>query len=277
MTSAQAAARVIAGLVPPRSRVLVIGGEGLQVALRDRALEPVGSLDEAPVAVAQGFSPDVGWRMLAEGTAAVRAGLPWVASNVDLTVPTPRGPAPGNGALVGVVALASGCRPIVAGKPETTLHLESVERLGSRRPVVVGDRLDTDIEGANRVGAASLLVLTGVTTVLDVIDAPPGRRPTWIACDLGSGLLDPHPPVIAEDAASWRCGGWVAYALAGRIVLRGDGPAIDAARAMCVTAWHTGTSSAHLDDALRAIALAAAGGVSRVGRQPSMAREASLG
>lgn len=152
-----------------------------------------------------------------------------------------------------------------------------MQRLGARCPIVVGDRLDTDIEGANRAGVASVLVLSGVTSVLDVIDAPPARRPSWIACDLGAGLLEPHPPVLEEDAVSWRCEGWVASGLGGRIVLRGGGAAIDASRAICVAAWRTGTSSAGLDDALRAIALAASTTVSRLVTDPPPVRERSLG
>jgi glycerol-1-phosphatase len=80
----------------------------------------------------------------------------------------------------------------VAGKPQTPLHAEAVARTGAKRPLVVGDRLDTDIEGAVRGGADSMLVLTGVTSPKGAVLAPPGQRPTYVAADLG-GLVEPQP------------------------------------------------------------------------------------
>ena len=149
VTSAQAAAREVAERVPPGAKVLVVGGEGLETALKEHDLVPVSSADDDPAAVVQGFHRSVGWELLAEGAYAIRSGLPWIASNLDLTVPTARGIAPGNGALVGAVATAVGREPdIVAGKPYRPLFDETVRRISSRRPLVIGDRLDTDIEGA---------------------------------------------------------------------------------------------------------------------------------
>ncbi|MFQ6172163.1 HAD-IIA family hydrolase [Oryzobacter sp. R7] len=239
VTSAQAAATLVAELVPPGSRVLVVGGAGLEEALKERGLRPVWSADDEPDAVVQGFAPDVGWRQLTEGALAVRAGLPWVASNLDLTVPTPRGPAPGNGTLVGVVARATGSFPLAAGKPELPLHREAVRRTGSERPLVVGDRLDTDIEGGNRAGVPTLLVLTGITTPLDVVMAEPSHRPTWVAETLPDGLLRPHPPVVRRGG-TWSCGGWDCRLGDGVIHVAGAGPRIDALRALSVAAWSTG-------------------------------------
>ncbi len=190
VTSAQAAATLAADRLPAGAEVLVVGGEGLQVAVRERGLVPVHEAGDGVAAVLQGFSPDVGWRLLAEGTYAVAAGLPWIATNMDATVPTPRGAAPGNGALVRLIAQAAGREPdAVAGKPERPLHHESVRRTGARNPVVVGDRMDTDIEGANRAGVPSLLVLTGVTRPLRpaprcagaASDLPGARSARWPA------------------------------------------------------------------------------------------------
>ena len=130
-------------------------------------------------------------RLLAEGAYAVTAGLPWLASNLDATIPTPRGIAPGNGALVQVIAGATGRRPdAVAGKPETPLHDEAVRRTGARRPLVVGDRLDTDIEGANSAGVPSLLVLTGVAGPADLVQAT-GRVAAHVRLD-GAGGRSPR-------------------------------------------------------------------------------------
>jgi len=254
VTSAQATATVLAATVPPGSRVLVVGGDGLWVALQERGLKPVSSLAERPAAVAQGFAPDVGWRMLAEGTAAVRDGLPWVASNLDLTIPTHLGISPGNGTLVQVIASASGRRPVVAGKPETPLHLESVQRVSSRRPLVVGDRLDTDIEGANRAGVPSLLVLTGVTTADDLLQAPPQHRPTYLAEGLDEGLLQPHPAVLRHKPSGWGCDGWLCREVDGRLQLTGGGPRTSAVRALCVATWESGLTLTDVEDrALRAV------------------------
>jgi len=262
VTSAQAAARLIASRFPAGSPVLVVGSMGLRMALRARGLRPVSTAAERPVAVAQGYAPDIGYGLLAEASLAIRAGAWFVAANVDATLPTTRGPQPGNGSLVQVLVTATGTQPVVAGKPEPPLHAESVERVRSERPLVVGDRLDTDIEGGVRGGADSLLVLTGVTGPADVLLAPPQRRPTYLAADL-SGLNTPHPEVTtAGDGFS--CGGWTASGASGRDWLRvsGSGSKIDGLRALCAAAWSApspaGDGSGPALDAARAA-------VSRVG------------
>ncbi|HEU5353057.1 MAG TPA: HAD-IIA family hydrolase [Actinocrinis sp.] len=190
VTAAQAVARVIAEQVPEGARVLVIGGEGLRQALLEHRLTIVSSAEDNPEAVVQGYRPDTSWTDLAEAAYAIERGAPWFAANTDRTMPTARGIAPGNGALVGAVAAATGTWPTVAGKPEPALHRETMIRTKAQRPLVVGDRLDTDIEGANRAGVDSLLVLTGVTRLEDLKDAPKEHQPTYLAQDL-RGLLDP--------------------------------------------------------------------------------------
>jgi HAD superfamily hydrolase (TIGR01450 family) len=237
VTSAQAAARLLAERLPAGSAVLVVGGAGLRVALRERGLRPVSVAADQPAAVVQGYSPDLGYSQLAEGALAVRAGALFVATNADATLPTARGPAPGNGALIQVIATATGVKPLVAGKPEPPLQAESVERTGARRPLVVGDRLDTDIEGACRVGADSLLVLTGVSGPADLLAAPPGRRPSYVAEDL-TGLLTPHPEVTSAEGG-YGCGGWTARWSTGgqHLELTGSGGRMDGLRALAAAAW----------------------------------------
>jgi glycerol-1-phosphatase len=251
VTSAQAAAHLIADKVPPGAPVLVVGGMGLRQALRDRGLRPVSTAAERPAAVVQGYAPGVDYGLLAEGALAVRAGAWFVASNADATLPTGRGLQPGNGSLVQVIATATGTKPVVAGKPEPPLHAESVARTGAKRPLVVGDRLDTDIEGACRVGADSMLVLTGVSKPGDAVLAPPNQRPVYLANDL-SGLLEPHPAVTAAGG-EFRCGGWSARRRhvqatqdgdADRLELAGGGAAIDGLRALCAAAWSGGAVAA---------------------------------
>lgn len=235
VTSPQAACHVLADKLPPGSKVLVVGGEGLrqEAALHGFAL--VDSADDGPVAVVQGYGPDVGWRDLAEATVAVRRGAWWVATNLDPTVPSARGPLPGNGSLVGAVRIATGVEPLSTGKPDPAMHRESVERSGARTPIVVGDRLDTDIEGASRVGCDSLLVLTGVTTAADLLAAAPQHRPTYVSAGL-DGLLHPHPEPAGDTYA---CGGWT---IGSGLTLTGSGDDLDALRALASAAWATGTT-----------------------------------
>jgi len=240
VTSAQAAARLVAARVRPAAKVLVVGGEGLVAALRERGLEPVDAFADDVSAVVQGFAPDVGWRALAEGSYAVTAGRPWVVSNLDATVPTPRGMAPGNGQLVGVVRATTGRDPdAVAGKPELPLHEEAVRRTGARRPLVVGDRLDTDIEGAVRAGTPSLLVLTGVSGPADLLAAPPARRPSYLGGGLADGLLEEHPPV-RRDGAAWTCRDARVERDGDRVRSTGAG-GLDALRALAALWWAGGT------------------------------------
>lgn len=206
VTSAQAAAHYLADRLPTGARVLVVGTTGLEEALRERGLVPVADANGHVDAVVQGYSPDLTWQLLAEGAIGINRGVPWVATNADPTVPSPRGPLPGNGSMVAALRHATGATPVVTGKPDPMMHRESVQRSRARRPIVVGDRLDTDIEGANAVGCDSLLVLTGVTAPKDLLAATPTQRPTYLAADLG-GLLIPHEePAITMDGAT--CGGW---------------------------------------------------------------------
>lgn len=247
ITSAQAVARLIADQLPSGSRVLVIGGEGLRVALRERGLLPVESADDEPVAVAQGFGgPDMTWSRFAEAAHAVNRGLPWFASNTDLTIPSARGIAPGNGAAVEVVRIATGAEPQVAGKPLPPMHRETVLRTGAKRPLVVGDRLDTDIEGAFNGGVDSLLVLTGVADASQLVAAKPEHRPTYVDADL-RGLLTGQPEVTPVGEG-FGCGGWTASVRGEQLVLEGDGEPLDGLRALCGAAWsHAGDGSCGLD------------------------------
>ncbi len=244
VTSAQAAARLVADAVPAGSRVLVVGGEGLVAALAEHDLIAVDSAADGPAAVVQGFHPSVGWRLLAEGAYGVASGVPWVASNTDRTVPTSRGVAPGNGTLVAAVQATTERTPVVAGKPEPALIEESVLRTGARHPLLIGDRLDTDIQGARRYGMPSMLVLTGVTTLEQLFAATGDERPDYVAADLG-GLLVAHPEVRTSELDA-QCGGWTTGAESGRLMLRADDDvsaaggadsAVAALRAAVAAAW----------------------------------------
>ncbi|MFH8612471.1 HAD hydrolase-like protein [Streptomyces sp. NPDC018029] len=236
ITSAQAAARLVSEQVPEGARVLVIGGEGLRVALRERGLEPVESADDDPVAVVQGYGgPDLAWGRFAEACYAIARGVPWFASNTDLTIPSARGIAPGNGAAVEVVRIATGAEPQVAGKPLPPMHRETILRTGAERPLVVGDRLDTDIEGAFNGEVDSLLVLTGVTDGAQLLAARPEHRPTYVDADL-RGMLTGQPEVTPVEGG-FGCGGWTASVRGEELALDGEGEAMDGLRALCAAAW----------------------------------------
>jgi glycerol 3-phosphatase-2 len=238
ITSAHAAAATLAAALPDGGPVLVVGGEGLRRALTDAGFELVASADDKPLAVVQGYVPTTTYEDLAEATLAVRAGAVWIAANLDSTLPSPRGLLPGNGALVAAVRVATGATPLVAGKPEGLLHAESVRRSGAHRPLVVGDRLDTDIEAAVRGGSDSLLVLTGVCDLAELLTAPAGRRPAYVSPDL-RGLVEPQPPVTVglDPAAVAACGAVLASLAGDSVVLSGSGTPSAALRAACAVAW----------------------------------------
>ena len=185
-TSAQSAARLLADQLSPESPVLIVGTEALANEIAAVGLRPVRRYDDDPVAVVQGLSMTIGWPDLAEAALAIRAGALWVAANVDPTLPTERGLLPGNGSMVAALRTATGAEPQVAGKPAPGLLTDAAARGDFRAPLVIGDRLDTDIEGANAAKLPSLMVLTGVNSARDAVYAKPARRPTYIGHDLRS-------------------------------------------------------------------------------------------
>ncbi len=201
VTSSQAGAGLVAERVDS-GEVLGVGGRGVTEALRERGFDPVSAFDSGTVAVMQGYGADVGWRDLAEATYAIRAGLPWIATNLDMTFPTPRGLAPGNGALVGAVAAAVGRRPdAVAGKPEPALLLEAIRRTGALRPLMIGDRLDTDIAAGGRLGIETLLVMTGVCDDQQLLAAQGDEIPTFACIDLS--CIESGTPLPAYEPGTW--------------------------------------------------------------------------
>ncbi len=238
VTSAQAAVRWLVERLPGGAAVLVIGTEALAEEVAAAGLRPVRTAHEPPAAVVQGLAPETAWRDLAEAAVALRAGALWVAGNADSTYPSPRGPLPGNGALVAALQVATGRQAVVVGKPAPELHRESVARVGARRPLVVGDRLDTDVLGAVRGGADSLLVLTGVVDRDALLTAPRGSRPSYVAADLRS-LLRPQRPVAGDEHEAV-CGRARARWDRGQLVVEPAAVAPlsdDALRAACALAW----------------------------------------
>lgn len=242
VTSAQAAARLLWERHGGDAVVAVLGADGLVEALREAGLTPAAVDDEQAVSLVSGYGPDVPWHDIMQAAVRVRDGLPWVACNTDLTLPTPHGVAPGHGVLVDLLSRFAGVAPTVAGKPQRPLLDETSRRLGGRRPLMVGDRLDTDIEGAHHAGVDSLLVLTGVTGLVDLVRAPGAQRPTYLAPDLEEGLFVPHPTPERSDEG-WTLDGWTASVPGGELRVRGSGEPSHWWRVVACAGWE------HLDRA----------------------------
>lgn len=234
ITSAQSAAGLVSEQIPVGSGVLIVGTEALAEEVRSRGLRPVREASADPAAVVQGHSPETGWAILAEAALAIRAGAVWVAANVDPTLPSDRGLLPGNGSFVAALRAATGAEPQVAGKPASPLMRDAVDRASSRRPLVVGDRLDTDIEGGRAAGIPTLLVMTGVSTAMDVLRAPAGQRPDYIGDDLGA-----LNATVSESAVG-PVEGWSVHSDGDELVIScslADPRPNDALRAASAVAW----------------------------------------
>ena len=203
VTSAQSAARLIAQQLAAGSKVLVVGTEALAAEITGVGLHPVRLFADDPAGVIQGHSTSTGWADLAEAALAIRAGALWVAANVDRTLPTERGLLPGNGSMVAALRTATDAEPQVAGKPAPALMRDALARGTFAAPLVVGDRLDTDIAGANAAGLPSLMVLSGVSTAADVVHAVPAERPTYIGADLRD-LHTPSEGLAVAEHPAWR-------------------------------------------------------------------------
>lgn len=235
VSSSQAAAELLASELPSGSKVLITGSPALAHEIDLVGLVPVYGQDEDPVAVVQGFNPAIGWKELAEAAYVVSAGAMWVATNTDMTVPQARGIAPGNGTLVAAVTTATGQTPRVAGKPEAPLFHSAAKRLAAERPLVVGDRLDTDILGGNNAGFATVAVLTGVDTRQTILAARSSERPKYIISSL-AGLHRPYPAVTETDG-TYTCGEASARVANGAVGIIGAQDNLDSWRAACAAWW----------------------------------------
>ncbi len=203
VTSAQSAANLLADRLPAGAAVLIVGTKSLAAEIENVGLKPVRQWSDDPVAVVQGHSPETAWPDLAEAALAIRGNALWVAANVDRTLPSERGLLPGNGSMVAALQAATDREPTVAGKPQPILLTDALSRGNFRQPLVVGDRLDTDIAGANAAGLPSLLVLSGVSTAAEAVRAVVGERPNYIAADLRS-LYDRADSLRVGPHPAWR-------------------------------------------------------------------------
>lgn len=240
VTSAQSAAGLLAQQLPAGAKVLVVGTEALAAEVATAGLVPVRLFSDEPVAVVQGHSTTTDWPILAEAALAIRAGALWVAANVDRTLPTERGLLPGNGAMVAALKAATEAKPQVAGKPAPALMRDALARGVFHSPLVVGDRLDTDIEGANVADLPSLMVLTGVNNAADAIHACPEQRPTFIGADLRDLHADAECLAVAAHSA------WHIEVGDGAVTVSGTGAdpggdGLSAVRATARAVWDAAT------------------------------------
>ena len=246
ITSAQAGAGLLKQIVPAGSKVLVVGGEGLRSNVSLAGFKIVESSKDSPAAVIQGFDPSVGWKQLAEASYAIQQGAKWVATNQDWTIPREEGLAPGNGTLVSAVHTAVGQLPVVAGKPEKAIFETALLHFGSSSAVYVGDRLDTDVLGANRAGIGSALVMTGVTTRKELLAAKADSRPTYILGTLKELLSSYQEPT--KTKRGYKLGSAEVELLGQKIVVSfGDPTSLEALRCACLTIWGSGQPIHTLD------------------------------
>jgi HAD superfamily hydrolase (TIGR01450 family) len=246
ISSGQTAVELLQTKISSGARVLVVGGDGLRARVSAGGFEIVSSSDDKPEAVIQGFAPDVSWNDLAEAAYSIQNGAIWVATNNDWTLPQEKGLAPGNGTLVGAVHTAVGQLPIVAGKPEPAIFQTALNLFKPESAVFVGDRLDTDILGANRAGIKSALVLSGVSTRKDVLAAKPEERPFYIIGNLDELLVDYQAP--KQTKRGFTCGKASVELLGDKVLVTdGDPQSIEALRAACNVIWNSGKHIHFLD------------------------------
>lgn len=240
LTSAQAAVWMMEKECERGSTVLVLGSDSFKDLVRAAGYVVVDSAEENPVAVLQGHSVETGWRQLSEAALAIRAGARYFASNLDTSLPMERGLMVGNGAMVAAIECSTGVTPTSAGKPQPTMFKQGAERAGAQRPLAVGDRLDTDIEGGVAANMDVLHVLTGVSGPQDLVCAPEHRRPTFLAKDFTEAWAD------AAELRPGPQGGFSARREGNTIILSGgseESTFMQALRTILDVAWESGTAN----------------------------------
>lgn len=203
VTSAQAGAAHLAASLPGGAKVLALGGPGVTGALRAVGLTPVApeQAHEQVEAVLQGLGRELRVSDFEVAARHLTLGAGWVATNHDATFPLEWGLAPGNGAYVRLLEATTGRHPVVVGKPEPPLYELATQRLGTRttRTLAVGDRLDTDIDGAGAAGLDCAWVLTGVDPPSALFRRPALPLPTYVVGSLAE-LLQPAGVLTAVPA-----------------------------------------------------------------------------
>lgn len=194
MTSAQAIVDVLKAKYSRHAGpVLVTGSAQLTEQIQAAGFDVTYVAADRPQVVVQGFNPNLGWNDLAQASFAIQHGADWLVTNLDLTIPLSQGIAPGNGSLVNTVAQATETRPVLAaGKPEPVMFTSMAQKFSMTRPLVVGDRLDTDVLGAVNAGFDGALVETGIHRRQDIDTHRAQATPRWVLPRLGVLLQEPH-------------------------------------------------------------------------------------
>lgn len=159
----------------PGANIYVIGTNSFVSILRDQGFKilPVDQSSGADFVVVA-LDPQFDYRKLRNASLQVQAGARFIATNGDVTFPTPQGPVPGAGSLTAALQAATGVTPKYIGKPSPIMYLEAARRmeLDPREIMGIGDRIDTDIVGAIDAGMLSGLVLSGITSAEQARDFP---------------------------------------------------------------------------------------------------------
>ena len=175
ITSPMAVGFLLRQRFPAGGPIYVVGEAALMEPLRKMGYPHTDN--GSVLAVVAGLDRTITYEKLSRASLLVRSGGPFIGSNPDLTYPAAEGEIPGSGTILAAIEAASGRKPVIAGKPSPALFQLALERLGTRpeETLMIGDRLDTDILGGQRVGCQTALVLTGVSTAEEAArwDPPP--------------------------------------------------------------------------------------------------------
>jgi 4-nitrophenyl phosphatase len=185
VSSATATLAYLKRILPPDNKVYVVGSESLRALLSSAGFDLLPEeARQGAAAVVVGLDPEINHQKLANAGLLIRAGARFIATNTDATYPTPWGLFPGAGVMVAAIQTASGKEPEIIGKPNAGMYFEALERMGLPASAVmgIGDRLETDIAGAQQAGCLAGLVLTGVSTLEQAQRWTPA--PDWVAPSL---------------------------------------------------------------------------------------------
>ncbi len=185
LTTSMATASYLIDNFSPGSEVFVIGMDGLK-----KTITEAGFIlsEENPKAVVVSVDRNISYEKIGTAMRFIRAGKSFIATNPDVTFPTPNGLLPGAGSIVSAVSTAAEKQPIYMGKPELPMMHQAINRMKllPSEILVVGDRLDTDILAGQRAACKTALVLSGVTTIEQAHLWVPA--PNYIATDLSELL-----------------------------------------------------------------------------------------
>jgi 4-nitrophenyl phosphatase len=188
LTSAETTATYLASVYPPGTTVYVVGTESLQAALKAKGFSILQADQAAAGSTAElvvlGFAPNVVYWELAMGALLVEKGAQFIGTNPDVSYPHELGPLPGAGSLLAVISTATGVEPTIIGKPGPLIFEEAIRRLSGNKEdtAMVGDRLGTDIAGANAAGLTSIMLLTGISSRDDIRES--GIEPDFVFADI---------------------------------------------------------------------------------------------